>query len=103
MYAVGSDSEVSVSELLFELPIQEMLYELFSQPIGDLGKLGQHPNMGKISALQQTAGENFPEKAKKHPQTPEKRVLVEIIISPFPNYSSSLISFGNALQVNSEP
>ena len=35
----------------------------------------------------------------------EKRVLVEIIISPFPNYSSSLtsslISFGNALQVKS--
>ena len=55
--------------------------------------------MGKISALEQTAGENFPEKAKKHPKTPEKRVLVEIIISPFPNYSSSLISFGNALQV----
>ena len=55
--------------------------------------------MGKISALEQTAGENFPEKAKKHPQTLEKRVLVEIIISPFPNYSSSLISFGNALQV----
>jgi hypothetical protein len=35
--------------------------------------------MGKISALEQTAGENFPEKAKKHPKTPEKRVLVEII------------------------
>ena len=34
--------------------------------------------MGKISALEQTAGENFPEKAKKHPKTPEKRVLVEI-------------------------
>ena len=28
MRAVGSDSDVPVSELLFELPIQEMLYEL---------------------------------------------------------------------------
>ena len=29
MRAVGSDPDVPVSELLFELPIQEMLYELF--------------------------------------------------------------------------
>ena len=29
MSAVGSDPDVPVSELLFELPIQEMLYELF--------------------------------------------------------------------------
>ena len=28
MSAVGSDPDVPVSELLFELPIQEMLYEL---------------------------------------------------------------------------
>jgi hypothetical protein len=28
MSVLGSDPDVSVSELLFELPIQEMLYEL---------------------------------------------------------------------------
>jgi hypothetical protein len=35
--------------------------------------------MGKITALEKSHGSNFPEKAKKHPQTLEKRVLVEII------------------------
>ena len=55
--------------------------------------------MGKITALEQNRAENFAEKEKKRPKIPEKRVLVKIIISPFPNYSSSLISFGNALQV----
>ena len=32
MSAVGSDPDVPVSELLFELPIQEMLYELLPWP-----------------------------------------------------------------------
>ena len=36
MSVLGSDPEVPVSELLFELPIQEMLYELFSGHFGEL-------------------------------------------------------------------
>ncbi len=35
MSAVGSDPDVPVSELLFELPIQEMLYELVESPAPD--------------------------------------------------------------------
>ena len=32
MSVLGSDPDVPVSELLFELPIQEMLYELSQEP-----------------------------------------------------------------------
>ena len=38
MSVLGSDPDVPVSELLFELPIQEMLYEL-NAPSGDAVKL----------------------------------------------------------------